>query len=67
MQTARRRDEGGIDLAVAYPVPERDTILVLAPPDDQPSDSWVRSLFSVLTRVDFKFGSVPTQGYPLAT
>ena len=43
------------------------TILVLAPPDDQPSDSWVRSLFSVLTRVDFKFGSVPTQGYPLAT
>jgi hypothetical protein len=44
----------------------RYTILVLAPWDDQAANSWPRSLFSVLTRFDFKFGAVPTQGYPLA-
>jgi hypothetical protein len=41
------------------------TALILAPFDDQPSGSWTRSLFSVITRPDFKFGTVPTQGFPL--
>lgn len=41
------------------------TVLVLAPYDDQPVNSWPRSLFSVLTGSDFEFGSGPTQGFPL--
>ncbi len=41
------------------------TVLVLAPYDDQPVASWPRSVFSVLTRPDFKFGAGPTQGWPL--
>jgi hypothetical protein len=44
----------------------RYTCLVLAPYDDQPSSSWTRAYFSVLTRSDFKLGSVPTQGWPLS-
>ena len=43
----------------------RYTALILAPFDDQPSGSWARSLFSVITRSDFKFGAVPTQGFSL--
>jgi len=41
------------------------TALLLAPYDDQPLASWPRSLFSVITRPDFKFGAVPTPGWPL--
>jgi len=41
------------------------TALLLAPYDDQPPASWPRSLFSVITRPDFKFGAGPTQGFPL--
>ncbi len=43
----------------------RYTALVLAPYDDQPTDNWVRALFAVNTRFDFKFGTGPTQGFPL--
>lgn len=41
------------------------TMLVLAPWDDQPADSWPRAMFSVITRSDFKFGTVPTKGFKL--
>lgn len=39
--------------------------IVFAPWDDQPSDSWVRSYFSVHTNPAGSFGLVPTKGYPL--
>jgi hypothetical protein len=41
------------------------TMLVFAPWDDQPVDSWPRAMFSVITRSDFKFGAVPTKGFKL--
>lgn len=44
----------------------RYTALVFAKFDDQPVDSWTRSLFAVITKADFKFGAVPTPGFPLA-
>lgn len=41
------------------------TLLILAPWDEQPVDSWPRALFSVLTKSDNTFGVGPTQGFKL--
>jgi len=41
------------------------TLLVLAPYDDQPADSWPRALFAVITRPDFKFGAGDTPGFKI--
>ena len=40
------------------------TVFTLAAYDDQASDAWVRSIYSVITGSDFKFGTTP--GFPLA-
>lgn len=42
------------------------TVLVLAPWDNQPANSWPRAMFSAHTDSVFKFGAVPTNGYKLA-
>jgi len=41
------------------------TYLVLAPYDDQTLGNWTRSLYSVITGSDFKFGAGPTKGFKL--
>lgn len=44
-----------------------ETYLVLAPYDDQSFGSWTRSIFSVLTDSDFKFGGSDTKGFKLVS